>query len=62
MSALDSGGKAVERDAPMGCTKERSTSGKLGVLAPRKRGLGTLRRCRWTALLFVMFKEANAKA
>ena len=46
----------------MGCTKERSTSGKLGVLAPPQAGQGTLRRCRWIALLFVMFKEADAKA
>ena len=63
MSALDLVEKRkVERDAPMGCPKERSTSGKLGVLAPPQAGQGTLRRCRWTALLFVMFKEADAKA
>jgi len=54
--------ESVERDALMGRTNERSTGGKLGVLRSPQAGLGTLWRCRWTALLFVMFKEADAKA
>ena len=63
MSAPNSMEKRKSRTRCANGVRERPEhSGKLGVLAPPQAGLVTLRRCRWTALLLVMFKEADAKA